>query len=346
MFKSVKPTLKAVALTSVVTGTVSFSALVHAELAGIGRTVTAEEIAGWDIDVRPDGMGLPVGEGSVLDGEALYEAKCAACHGLFGEGEGRWPVLAGGKGTLAQERPTKTVGSYWPYASTLYDYIYRAMPFTAPRSLSAEETYAISAYVLYLNDLVDEEFVLSNENLASIEMPNKDGFFVDPRPDVNNPLCMENCADASTMKIQGSIGGVTPISHFVEGADGPAASHEAQHELESEMEKERLKELGVEVEESASASKPAELSATALAGKAVYEQACAACHGMGIAGAPKVGDKAAWTARNAQGMETLVSHAINGYQGNDGVMPAKGGRTDLSDEAVSNAVAFMAESSR
>lgn len=342
MFKSVKPTLMAVT----VGAAISISAVSQAEVTGLGRVATAEEIAGWDIDVRPDGMGLPVGEGSVLDGEALYEAKCAACHGLFGEGEGRWPVLAGGKGTLAQERPTKTVGSYWPYASTLYDYIYRAMPFTAPRSLSAEETYAISAYVLYLNDLVDEEFVLSNENLASIEMPNKDGFFVDPRPDVNNPLCMENCADASTMKIQGSIGGVTPISHFVEGADGPAASHEAQHELESDIEKERLKELGVEVEESVEASKPAELSAAALAGKAVYEQACAACHGMGIAGAPKVGDKGAWSARNAQGMEILVSHAINGYQGENGVMPAKGGRSDLSDEAVSNAVAFMAESSR
>jgi len=342
MFKLAKPTLVAAAVSaSLVAGAVNAG-----ESFGFGRTATAEEIAGWDIDVRPDGLGLPVGEGSVLDGEGLYEEKCAACHGLFGEGEGRWPVLAGGKGTLAQERPTKTVGSYWPYASTLYDYIYRAMPFPAPRSLTPDETYAISAYVLYLNDLVDEEFVLTNENLADVKMPNEPNFFVDPRPDVNNTRCMTDCADPAAMQVTGSIGGVTPVGHFMEGADGPAASHEAQHELEKKMEQERLKELGVEVEEEEASSGPAALSEAALAGKATYEQACAACHGMGIAGAPKVGDKGAWEARIAQGMETMVNHAINGFAGDAGMMPAKGGRSDLSDEAVANAVAYMAESSQ
>jgi cytochrome c len=131
----------------------------------------------------------------------------------------------------------------------------------------------------------------------------------------------------------------------MEGADGPAASHEAQHELEAEHERERLKEMGVEVEEETS-SEPAALSAAAVAGEAVYKQACFACHGTGVAGAPKIGDKSAWEPRIAKGMDTLVSHAINGFQGESGVMPAKGGRADLSDEQVSNAVAFMSESSQ
>ena len=341
MFRLAKPLL-----VSAAAGALAFSSVAAAESFGIGQIATPEEIAGWDIDIRPDGLGLPEGEGSVLDGEVLYEAQCAACHGSFGEGEGRWPAISGGMGTLDRERPTKTVGSYWPYASTLYDYIYRAMPFTAPRSLSVEDTYAISAYVLYLNELVDDDFVLSNENLASIEMPNKDGFFVDPRPDAANPLCMENCMDRATMKVQGSIGGVTPIGHFIEGSDGPAASHDAQHELEAERQRERLKEMGVEVEEVQASSEPAALSAAAVAGQAVYEGACQACHTMGIAGSPKVGDQSAWAPRIAQGMDQMVTHAIEGFQGKTGMMPAKGGRVDLSDEQVSNAVAYMVESSQ
>ena len=149
---------------------------------GIGNTATAEEIAGWDIDIRPDGMGLPEGSGSVEDGEMMYEEKCASCHGSFGEGVGRYPILAGGEGTLTNDRPEKTVGSYWPYASTLWDYIHRAMPFMQPQSLSDEEVYAITAYVLYLNDLIEYDFELTQSNLATIEMPNKDGFFLDDRP--------------------------------------------------------------------------------------------------------------------------------------------------------------------
>lgn len=341
MFRLAKPLL-----VTVVAGAFAFSTVAVAESLGIGRIATPEEIAGWDIDIRPDGLGLPEGQGSVLDGEVLYEAQCAACHGLFGEGEGRWPVLSGGIGTLKQERPTKTVGSYWPYASTLYDYIYRAMPFTAPRSLSVEDTYAISAYVLYLNELVDDDFVLSKENLASVEMPNKDGFFIDPRPDAANPLCMENCMDPATMKVQGSIGGVTPIGHFIEGSDGPAASHDAQQELEAERERERLREMGVEVEEAQAPSEPAALSAAAVAGQEVYKGACQACHATGIVGSPKVGDKAAWIPRIAQGMDQMVAHATKGFQGKAGLMPAKGGRVDLSDEQVSNAVAYMVESSQ
>ena len=120
----------------------------------IGRIATPEEIAGWDIDIRPDGQGLPAGKGTVKQGEALYMERCAACHGEFGESAGRWPILSGGNGTLASHDPVKSIGSYWPYASTLIDYIRRAMPFGNAQSLTNDELYAVTAYVLYLNDVV------------------------------------------------------------------------------------------------------------------------------------------------------------------------------------------------
>ena len=168
---------------------------------GYGEPATAEQIAGWDIDVRPDGLGLPPGSGTALDGEPLYDEKCAACHGVFGQGEDRWPKLAGGFGTLTQERPEKTVGSYWPYVSTLWDYVRRTMPFFEPQSLTDDEVYAVTAYVLYLNELVEEDFELSDENLASVQMPNRHAFFPDPRPDVQNTLCMADCRDPAGIRI-------------------------------------------------------------------------------------------------------------------------------------------------
>ena len=160
---------------------------------GFGKTASAEEIAGWDIDIRPDGMGLPPGSGTPEDGEMMYEEQCATCHGSFGEGVGRYPVLSGGEDTLTEDRPEKTVGSFWPYASTLWDYIHRAMPFQAPQSLTDDEVYAITAYVLYLNDLVDYDFELNAETLATVRMPNEDGFYLDNRPDVRAKRCMKNC---------------------------------------------------------------------------------------------------------------------------------------------------------
>lgn len=152
---------------------------------GLGREATQTEIAAWDIDVRPDGQGLPEGSGTVLDGELIYMERCASCHGDFGEGRDRWPVLAGGFDTLTKERPVKTIGSYWPFASTVFDYVHRAMPFGAAQSLTADETYALTAYLLYLNYVVeDEEFELSRENFTEIRLPNEGNFFDDPRPDI------------------------------------------------------------------------------------------------------------------------------------------------------------------
>lgn len=343
MFRSLKKGVLVSALGAALafTGTAA-----QAEKFGIGATATPEEIAGWDIDIRPDGKGLPVGQGSVAEGEALYEQFCATCHGLFGEGEGRWPVLAGGRDTLTEERPTKTVGSYWPYASTLYDYIRRAMPFTAPRSLSDEQVYHITAYVLYLNEIVDEDFVLTHENLAQIEMPNQEGFFVDPRPDVANARCMKDCADPDKLQIAGTLRGITPVGHFVEGADAPAASHDAQMEQEAMKEKERKASLRGETLAEGSHAVGGALSEQAIAGKTTYEGACKVCHGSGLTGSPKMGDSDAWAPRIKQGMAVMVEHAIKGFSGETGVMPPKGGRVDLSDKQVEEAVAYMVESSQ
>lgn len=180
---------------------------------GYGKPATAEQIAGWDIDVRPDGMGLPAGSGSVGRGGDVFAEQCAACHGTFGEGARRYPALAGGKGTLAQDRPQKTVGSFWPYATTLWDYINRAQPFPAPRSLSANDVYAVTAYILNLNDIVDDNFVADRNSLPKVRMPNRGAFlWRDPRPDTHAQPCMKDCADPNRIAIQSTAEGknVTP----------------------------------------------------------------------------------------------------------------------------------------
>ena len=120
----------------------------------LGSIATSQQVKGWDIDVRPDGVGAPIGSGTAFDGEEVFGEQCASCHGDFGEGVDRWPELVGGEGTLNTHDPLKTTGSYWPYASTMFDYIYRAMPFGASQSLSYDETYQIVAYLLYMNDII------------------------------------------------------------------------------------------------------------------------------------------------------------------------------------------------
>jgi len=159
----------------------------------LGRDVTPEELAGWNITVFSDGTGYPAGKGTVRHGEDVYKASCAACHGAKLEG-GLGPALAGGKGTLNTDKPLRTVGSYWPYASTLFDYIRRAMPFQAPQSLSNDDVYAVAGYILNVNGLLPADATVDAEVLKRVQMPNRDGFYVDNRPDVENPRCMENCA--------------------------------------------------------------------------------------------------------------------------------------------------------
>jgi len=151
---------------------------------GLGRPASAEEIAGWDIDVRGDGVGLPPGRGDVRAGREIYAQQCAACHGDAGQG-GPMDRLVGGVGTLATDKPVKTVGSFWPYATTLFDFIHRAMPYNAPQSLSPDQVYAVVAYVLYLNHIVPPDAVLDARTLPMVKMPNRNGFTSpDPRPDV------------------------------------------------------------------------------------------------------------------------------------------------------------------
>jgi len=150
---------------------------------GLGSPATPAEIAGWNIDVRADGAGLPPGQGSVSEGQAIYATSCAGCHGRAGEG-GMADALVGGAGSLATAKPVRTVGSYWPYATTLFDYVRRAMPYTAPQSLTANQTYAVVAFVLNLNHIVPDGAVLDAKSLPHVRMPNRNGFASpDPRPD-------------------------------------------------------------------------------------------------------------------------------------------------------------------
>jgi S-disulfanyl-L-cysteine oxidoreductase SoxD len=160
---------------------------------GIGRPATPAEISGWNIDVDRYGNNLPSGSGSVSHGQEVFDQQCAACHGAKGEGA-VGDRLVGGQGTLATPKPVRTVGSFWPYAPTLFDYIRRAMPQNAPQSLSNDDVYAVSAYILNLNGLLAGDATLDAKTLSAIKMPNRSMFVGDPRPDVKNPECMTNCS--------------------------------------------------------------------------------------------------------------------------------------------------------
>ncbi|WP_154493095.1 MULTISPECIES: c-type cytochrome [unclassified Paracoccus (in: a-proteobacteria)] len=182
---------------------------------GLGRPALPEEVAAWNLDVSPDGTGLPEGSGSVSAGEELYLENCASCHGDFAEGLDNWPALSGGEGTLDREDPEKTIGSYWPHLSTVWDYVHRSMPFGNAQILSPDDTYAITAYLLYSNGLVEEDFVLSKENFGEIKMPNADGFIVDDRDKTEYPVfsaepCMQNCKDKVEITMHASVLDVTP----------------------------------------------------------------------------------------------------------------------------------------
>jgi cytochrome c len=152
---------------------------------GIGRPATAEEIQTLDIDVMPDGRGLPPGQGSVAEGAKIYAAKCASCHGKNGEGATAERLVATDSGKnfdfATNAKLVKAVGNYWPYATTLYDYTYRAMPFLQPGTLTPDETYAVTAYILALNKIVPEDAVMDAKTLPSVKMPARDRFVIDNR---------------------------------------------------------------------------------------------------------------------------------------------------------------------
>ncbi len=151
----------------------------------LGRPATPAEIQTADITVLPDGTGLPVGHGNAVAGEVIYKSRCAVCHGPKGEGrKNEYPALVGGKGTLATPKPVKTVGSYWPYTTTVWDHINRAMPFNTPRILPPNDVYSVTAFILYLNGIVTRDQQLTEKTMPKIVMPNRDGFVPDSRPDI------------------------------------------------------------------------------------------------------------------------------------------------------------------
>jgi cytochrome c len=161
--------------------TIVVAAPAVAQAPQFGQPIAPADIAPWDISVGPDGVGLPSGRGTVAQGAAVYAAKCQACHGEKGAGKPN-DALVGGMGSLAPDKPpVKTVGSYWPYATTLFDYIRRAMPFNESKSLTGDEVYAVSAYILQLNGVIGADDTLDAQSLPKVKMPNRDGFIPFPR---------------------------------------------------------------------------------------------------------------------------------------------------------------------
>lgn len=278
-----------------------------AEKIGLGRPALPDEIAAWNKDVRPDGVGLPVGSGDAIIGEEIFAEKCAACHGDFAEGIGNWPKLAGGMGTLNRQDPLKTVGSYWPHVSTVWDYINRSMPFGAAQTLTPDEVYATVAYILYSNNLIADDFVLSNENLAAFELPNAKGFFLDDRDSTeytqfSAPACIENCKEDVKITMHATVLDVTPGDPN-DGAGAPAgASGEGGAAAPTAAEPEKKAEEPASSEATVAAADPALIEA----GQKVFKK-CAACH--------KVGDDA----KNATGpmLNGIVGRAmgtVDGYK--------------------------------
>ena len=150
---------------------------------GVGRTPTAEEIKAWDLTIPRDGQGLPLGSGTAALGKPVYVERCVSCHGEKGE-DPKYSVLVGGQGTLATDKHVLTVGSFWQYAPTLWSYINRSQPIDEPGSLTADQVYAVTAYLLHLNGIIGEQDVMDARTLPRVKMPNRDGFVPDPRPDV------------------------------------------------------------------------------------------------------------------------------------------------------------------
>ncbi len=307
----------------------------------LGRKPTDNEIKAWDIDVMPDGTGLPEGSGTVEDGDEIYEAKCASCHFDFGTGGAGYPALQNGNAVEGQKSltnqrlgpdddgPIRVFGTYWPQASTMWWYIKTGMPHPAPMTLTDDEVYALTAYIISINELeidgeeVDDEYELNREKLMKLVMPNKDGFepvidgpkgpdntrayFSDSSNYGNGTRCMKNCFEGKPVLARISGAGISDYQ--------PPISNK--------------KEL------------PPKKEGAEVPGEKAYNASCAVCHATDAMGAPAVGDKKAWETVLAKGMDTVYANAINGLNG----MPAKGGTT-LDDTALKEAVDFMVNQSK
>jgi cytochrome c len=319
-----------------------------------GRTPTANEIKAWDVDALPDGTGLPEGEGTVELGDELYEDQCAICHGDFGGGGNGYPQLAGGNQskdkngvviTLKNQReygkvdaPKRTVGTYWPKATTLYTYIRDAMPYAHPKSLTDDEVYAITAYILAQNGItidgeeMDDEYVLNKEKLTKVVLANANGFY----PDIDGPKGPENVKAFFADRAKNIGAGTRCMKDCKDpgGENGKTAPFvvKIKYEMKDVVPPYAYaKDLPPETE-GGSISKAEKL----------YDSSCKLCHATDTMGAPAVGDAAAWTAVMKKGKDVVLVNAIQGTGG----MPPKGGASDLSDADIEEILEFMINSSK
>ena len=323
------------------TGAYSANEEAHKTAFNKGKTATANEQKAWDIDVMPDGTGLPEGSGSVEDGDAIYEEKCLSCHGDFGAGSGLYPRLTAGNAeemqkTLMYQRtdpdadgPQRVFGSNWPYASTLWWYIKTGMPHQAPMSLSTDEVYALSAYILNINEMsidgveVDDEYVLDREKFLKIVMPNVDGF----EPKINGPKGQDN-ARAYYNNPLNYGNGVRCMKDCFEGEPEVQRIIHAIADFTPPLSNERSLPEVVETE-------------AAHPGKENYEASCSVCHATDAMGAPAVGDAKSWEAVSKKGLDGVIANTINGVNG----MPPRGGSA-LTDDQLKEVVDYMIGASK
>ncbi len=333
-----KKTLLALALAS--TSVAAFAQASPPPTYGFGKPATPAQVAGWDIDVRPDGHGVKKGRGSVEQGQVIYDAKCASCHGTFGESN-NYIVIAGGveKGDLKTGRAAslksgeiRTVGNKLNYATTLWDYINRAMPWTNPQTLKPDEVYAVTAYVLHLNDIVPADFVLDDKNLLTLPMPNRYGFTtahgmgsVKGKPDVQGSSCMSNCAPG-----EAKVASILP--EFARNAHGNLAMQVRGYGPTRGIDTTRYEAGKGGAAPAAAAAKPAgEVEALLKA------NGCIACHGVTskVVG-PAYREVAAKYQGKADAQAYLVKKMREGGSGVWGAipMPAQAGLKEADAQAI------------
>ncbi len=319
-----------------------------------GREATANEIKAWDVDALPDGTGLPAGSGSVEEGDELYETQCASCHGDFGGGGNGYPQLAGGNQskdengiviTLKNQRvygnvdaPKRTVGTYWPVATTLFTYIRDAMPYATPKSLTNSETYAITAYLLAQNEItidgveMDDEYVLDAKKLSKVVLANRDGFY----PNIDGPDAQENLRSFFANRAKNIGSGTRCMTNCKDpgGIDGKTEAFvvKIKYEMSDVVPPySTVRDLPPEIEDK-----------TISKGEKMYNESCKLCHATDQMGAPAVGDIYAWAEVREKGFDKILYNSINGVGG----MPAKGGNEDLLPSDVKLIVEFMIDSSK
>ena len=308
-----------------------------------GVNATPKQIAGWNVDVRPDGKGLPPGQMTVEKGAEVFANNCAMCHGDFGEGVGKNPVLVGGKGTLknqaktgGEDGPEKTLGSYAPYITPFFWYIKMAMPLPTPKKLTNDEVYGIIGYLLQLNEIqvdgkdIEDDTVINADFLKKVHLPNEKGFIYNNlrKPDTHNTRCMKDCRDMKKWTVMhikiDATESITPTVKVPRYNCGkPIMNGEGFAAIEAPL--------------------PAPKGGAGdAAAAAAYKASCAGCHDSGAAGAPVVGHKDEWADRIKQGEKTLYEHAIKGFNG----MPPKGGNMSLKDDQVKAIVDYMVNKSK